>query len=372
MTDQGFPLIEYPEKASPHAWGCAHGESFREAISELAAIRRELIHSKNPALTPHISSLAKKQYLACKKYDEDLSSELDGIIEGSNLTLDDLVILNNYTDFRDLEMPDEGCSSLHIQRGENTFSGQTWDMHESAKSYVSLILVPPHKGHPAGVFFSLVGCLGMMGVNSEALLLGVNNLNTAKARPALMWPLLVRKALQKRDFLSMKQSLLTAPVSSGHNYFVSAPSTGVHLEITPTEKEEVASLDAEGEIFHTNHCLGEKTKLLEYPKAVSSTSHIRYELLKEKLPFVQNFKDMTALLRDHDNYPKSICSHFVSGKQDPAMTCGGAVADLTSKQALFWRGCPKYDHNFEECTFVFDERGFKKSSPNKKGDSCKS
>ena len=48
--------------------------------------------------------------------------------------------------------------------------------------------------------------------------------------------------------------------------------------------------------------------------------------------------DLRIEIKDHEGYPKSICSHFESGVQDPSMTCGGAVAEYSANKYTFWRG----------------------------------
>ena len=69
---------------------------------------------------------------------------------------------------------------------DNSISGQTWDMHGSAKNYISLIEIPETNNSPAQIYLSLVGCIGMMGVSSHNLLVGVNNLNTKNATASLI------------------------------------------------------------------------------------------------------------------------------------------------------------------------------------------
>ena len=167
MIDCNFPIITYDKDKTPQEWGQAHGEEFSRAIKELFEIRKGLMLEKNPALKRELKPLALEQWEATKKWAPYLSPELLGIAEGSGLELEDIVLLNNYTDFRDIALPDEGCSTIHVQSDKGHSSGQTWDMHGSAKNYLSLIKVPSTKDTPESVVFSLVGCVGMMGVNFD-------------------------------------------------------------------------------------------------------------------------------------------------------------------------------------------------------------
>lgn len=369
-TDCNFPIIKYQKGQSFKQWGQFHGETYRTAIRELFEIRIELMLAKSPYLKPHITPLAKEQLEVTRAFAPDITDELEGIAEGAGLKVEEIVILNNYTDFRDIEMPEEGCSTVHVSQNGKVFSGQTWDMHSSAKNYVCLIQTPEDHGYSASLSFSLVGCVGMMGVNSDKALIGVNNINTSNAKAGLIWPVLVRKCLQSKNLIDMRNILTNAPVTSGHNYIISDPTGGEHWEITPTKQEMVGRLDASasGGVFHTNHCLGEGVKKLEDQNSMSSTTFARFDLLTDKIGSVKSYNDLKKLLQDHEGHPKSICSHFESGTQDPSMTCGGGIADLSlsGDELYFWRGCPVHDDNFVEYNFTLEMFGesldFKRSN----------
>ena len=138
-TDCQFPYIVYEEKWSARKRGEFHGETYRRAIGELFSIRRELMLQKNPKLKRELKSLALAQWEASLKFAPEIAAEMEGIAKGAGLDIQDIVLLNNYTDFRDIMLPDEGCSTIGIQRGEELLAGQTWDMHSSAKNYLCLI-----------------------------------------------------------------------------------------------------------------------------------------------------------------------------------------------------------------------------------------
>ena len=362
MIEHNFPYIKYQKDQTYHQWGTAHGEEFRDGIKELVEIRKSLMLAKNPSLTNSLDELAKIQFDKSKEFAPLVADEILGISEGANITLTEVVILNNYTDFRDCQLPEEGCSTIHVDRKGEMYSGQTWDMHGSAKKYVSVLHIPEKDGAPETLCFSLVGCVGMMGVNTQKCLIGVNNINTMNAQAGVIWPLLVRKVLHESALEGMRDTLTRAPVTSGHNYILSSLEGGEHWEVTPGPKQRVSQLEkgTHGEIFHTNHCLGKDLIGIEDQSSLSSTTHARFELLEKKAPLVQSYKDFKELLTDHDGYPKSICSHFESGAQDPSFTCGGGVANINKGDVYFWRGCPHNDDNFVDHTFKIENNSFVK------------
>jgi isopenicillin-N N-acyltransferase-like protein len=354
MIDVGFPIIKYPQNKSPLEWGRAHGESFRTAIGELAAIRGLLLREKNPNLTDdHIASLADAQWQITRQFDRELAEELSGIAGGANLSITDLVILNNYTDFRDIQVTDQGCSLVYINYEQGPIAGQTWDMHGSAKNYVCVLDIEDVHAETAMIVFSLVGCVGLTGYNDRGAMIGVNNINTKGARPGVMWPAMVRSALKQTSFEEMVKLLVAARKTSGHNYLVAAGDQADMWEVAPDLSERVDHKRAGewGYLFHTNHCLGPKMALRETAIAQNSTTHIRYDLLKKKIGSVQSYRGLYELLNDHENYPQSICSNYQSGSQDPSITCGGAIGHLSTGEITMWRGDKLYDANFVEHRF---------------------
>ena len=353
MIDVGFPVIHYRKGESPLARGQKHGEEFAKSIKELTQIRRELMLQKSPELKSEIDILSLQQWAVSQSFDPEVALELRGIGEGASISLEDVVILNNYTDFRDITLPEEGCSTVHVNDQKNICAGQTWDMHGSAKNYACVIHLPKNDETPGALLFSLVGCVGMMGINSHRCLVGVNNINTRNARAGLIWPLLIRHLLKEKNREQIVSALKNSPVTSGHNYMVVDPSGGEQWEISPRSKACVSKVELphSGHTFHTNHCITKEAKSEEEATSQNSTTKIRYDLIKKKIGTVKDYSGLTKLLTDHENYPKSICSHFESGVQDPSITCGGGAADLSGEDIIFWRGCKSYDNNYVEHKF---------------------
>ena len=351
-----FPLIEYEKGKTPRDWGTFHGEEYRKKIVELFEIRRDLMLSRVPRLKPSWREAALAQWEQTLSFSPLLGEELEGIVQGSGLDKQGIAVVNNYTDFRDLGI-DQGCSTVQVNGEDGVWVGQTWDMHRSAKDYVCAIVVP---GKPECLMFSLLGCVGMMGMNARGAFLGVNNLNTYKARVGIFWPALVREALCRENRKDMVNVLKNAPVTSGHNYLAADPGGGEHWEISPTVKVQASALNwpQPGAIGHTNHCLNPEAVKIENPRGITSTTRERYELLQRKMGGVKSLTDLRNLLGDHDNYPRSICCHYESGAQDPSFTCGGGVADLREGRCLLWKGCREEGGDYGEYCFVLNKGKF--------------
>jgi isopenicillin-N N-acyltransferase-like protein len=355
--DVNFPLIEYQPGQSHRGWGQRHGETWREAIQELIEIRTSLMREKNPGLNEHlISDLAAQQWQATASYDAALTEELTGIAEGAAVTTNEIVVLNNYTDFRDIQVSDQGCSVIYVHRHGQRIAGQTWDMHGSAKRFITCLTIPAGE-HSAAVVFSIVGCVGMMGFSAGGQMIGVNNLNTDRARPGVLWPVVIRKLIQATSLAQQQQILRQAPLTSGRSFLLAGRQGAEFWEVAPDLAERVSQLTSqeEGHLFHTNHCLGTQARQRETKLALTSTTHLRYDLIEKKIGAVNDLASAWNLLNDHDGYPRSICSNYQTSSQDPSITCGGAVGDLRSGVVRMWRGDKLHDSNFVEHQFQLSE-----------------
>lgn len=334
--DRDFPHLSFSSTMSATERGNLHGEEYSEAIKELCLIRRGLMLTKSPHLEDHLEKLSQEQYDITKRHFPLQWEELEAIRRSSGISIEDIVILNNYTDFRDIQLEDEGCTTVGLNREEKV-SGQTWDMHSSAKNYVCTMEVPGKWNA-----FSMLGCIGMMGANSQSLFVGVNNLNTQKARSGVIWPALIRALLECHNIKSFRETLLSAPVTSGHNYLISDGNIWENWEVGATFQSLSCEINEHrSAIFHTNHCLDNEAIALEEPLSTNSTSQNRFKIIKEKEASLANAKDMITVFQNHDEYPKSLCSHFQADTTDPSTTCGGAVFDHTKKTFSMWRCCPK-------------------------------
>lgn len=354
MIDVGFPIIEYSAGQTFRQWGQGHGESWREAIRELVDIRTALLREKNPLFSGEtIQALADVQWKATLAYDAALADELCGIAEGAGIRLDQLVVLNNYTDFRDIEVPDQGCSTVYIHRNGHRLAGQTWDMHGSAKRFLCCLKIPAAENRCQSVVLSIVGCVGMMGYTSRGSMVGVNNINTDRARPAVLWPVFIRRLIDSGSLSQQREALRDAPLTSGRCILLADREGGEFWEAMPDLSERVAHMDGDqlGHLFHTNHCLGSQTRLREVRQSLSSTTHARFQLLDKKIGAVTDLNSAWDLLNDHEGYPQSICSNFQTNSIDPSITCGGAVGDLGAFRVRMWRGDRLHDAQFVEHHF---------------------
>jgi isopenicillin-N N-acyltransferase-like protein len=356
-----LPVFELPE-GSPRVRGRAHGEAFREKIHQLAQLRTDLALSQGRFPSEgSVLETARRHLPVLEGWDSSLYEELLGIAEGADIPPERVVVLNHYTDLKDIDPArpladfgpeEEDCSAVvALTEGDGPVLGQTWDMHGSAAPFVLLLDVPalevgPLRRPPCQVF-TLVGCVGMTGLNAHGLGITINNLKSHDARIGVLWPALVRRMLAQPTVPAARHVLQTAPLSSGHHYLLASPEATCAIETSGVVREVVFEADfaeaALGTTFvHTNHCLAEATARVSWVND-TSTTHRRFDWLTQSLGArpVAGAADLWVRLGSHDGYPKSVCTHLSDeGFGEHAMkTCGGVVMRLRRRELWATAGC---------------------------------
>lgn len=352
-------IFEYPPDASPREWGRAHGEAFREEIGELAAIRTYLtIKIGRFATEQQVVTAARAHLPVLEAYDRDRYDELLGIAEGAAIDPIKAVILNHYTDLRDLDPKDfgddEGCSSLYARTDEGSILAQTWDMHATSIPYVMLLRVPAVGDAPEAWVLSLTGCLGLAGLNARGVGICINNLPSLDAHVGVVWPALVRTVLTRRSAASAHEAVLDAPLGSGHHYLVADAGAAFAIEASGTRKKVVYRGEP-AQYGHTNHCIdAEVGQGCWVPEA--STSYPRYELLTKTLAErpIAGARDAWERLGSREGYPNSICTNRATPENPHGTaTCATLVMNLDRRELYTHDG---FCHNVEPDLYDFDRR----------------
>jgi isopenicillin-N N-acyltransferase-like protein len=333
--------------ASHREIGRAHGEGERAGIAELAEIRLELLERRSTVRgRDRLLALAAAHLPVLEQASPALRAELAGISEGSGVSEDRLVVLNHYTDIRDIRAEQWadgggiGCSIVFVPRPGGGLLGQTWDMHASAEPYVRVLDLRPPGGPPV-VALTVAGCLGMVALNAYGVAVAINNLTPTDGRVGLLWPALVRMMMGEASAAGALEVLRGAHLGSGHNYLIADAEQVYNVETTGLRKKVTAD-NPTRPFFHTNHYLDAELQALEAPLYPTSTTHDRYRLLDARLNAATpgSAQDLMRLLGDHEGMPRSICSH-VRDEDDPSAskTCGAVVIDLAARALFGAAGC---------------------------------
>ena len=340
---------------TPFEMGYQHGQAYADQIRELADERIHLSSDKNWTGQALSRQEVMKLGEACLSYHQtyapELMEELDGMSEATGVGLTELVILNGFTDFIDtiygidptsiavsaqkvddiIAIPAhpgvDNCTAFIVSPDATTegdgFYGQTWDMHATATPYVILLRGKPAEGL-SFLTLTIMGCVGMIGMNEAGIAIGINNLVASDGQIGVTWPFVIRKALAQDNLDDALASITEARLAGGHNYMlVDANGRGYNVEAMASRYhiEEVT----EGTSTHTNHCLISQN--IDVERARLPKSQLNSETrLSEAQRLLNDGKvtldDLFALTRNHgETY--GICTH----PEEPFFveSCGAAI-----------------------------------------------
>jgi isopenicillin-N N-acyltransferase-like protein len=340
---------------SSHDAGRGHGAAHAGEIRALATLRTELTRTVGGfASSDEVLRAAAEHVDVLESFDADLHQELIGIAEGAGVTPADIVVLNHYTDLRDLKRSgwgvdaDGGCSLIYGR--EAKVLAQTWDMHASAMPFVTMLHVPEGNA-PEAWLLSLTGCLGMAGMNRHGVAIGINNLHSKDAQVGVVWSALVRRALREKTAEAALEVLENSPVGSGHNYFVADRQRGFALETSGVLRKLIYKDDDGPSFVHTNHCLDDDVAACSRVPPGSST-YDRLEWLSKSVGErpIEGIEDAWTRLGSVEGYPRSVCTNMSTfDKPHASATCAGIAMDMQSSRV--W-ACAGQTHRAPPNIFV--------------------
>ncbi|MDE0668212.1 MAG: C45 family autoproteolytic acyltransferase/hydrolase [bacterium] len=265
------PLRVMDASGSAEEIGAAHGRAHAAEIQAYTADRVGIVASGvwtgAPLPAADVVDIAHSMIPAHESFDGDLHAEMVAMAEAAGVSPAEAIVVGGFTDFVDAvraaaanapspAASEDDCTAVLVPDGRADGAGflaQTWDMHASATDHVLLLRVRPD-GAPAARLFTTAGCLGQIGINSEGLCVGVNNLTGADGRPGVAWPSVVRAMLKCSTAPEALEVLLGADLAGAHNYLIlDRQGTGFNVEAMPSARPVTAL--GHDPLVHTNHTL---------------------------------------------------------------------------------------------------------------------
>jgi len=319
-----LPVIEL--EGTPREMGEAYGESCRDAVHELYAIRMKSVmafawEARRRFSEEQVLEVCRQCLPPTEAYDPAGYEEFCGIGRGAGLSPEQVFALNGLTDLRDAlaygeGVAPEGCTSFIVAPDRaaagQLLIGQTWDLYTSNMPYLRLVHRKPADG-PETLSTTTVGCLTLIGVNSEGIAVGNTNLRTKDSRIGVQYLSVLHRALQSSSPKEAATAVADAPRVGAHYYYLGGPNgRAVGLECSAAQH---ARFDvAQGTFVHCNHCLDPGLAELEVDPPADSTRHRQdrlTELLAENRDGI-GVEDLKRMLSDHEGDELAICRHHGS------------------------------------------------------------
>jgi len=332
--------------------GRAFGEACRDEIQEFYHLRvknalmQAKQHGDRDVDERHLLEVARRSLGPTEAFDPDGFAELEGIAEGSGLSLEAVLGMNGLTDYRDVlawhgDLEDfGGCSAFIVGRevtaGGDALCGQTWDLATDNMPYVIGVIRKPDHG-PETRCLTTVGCLSLIGMNELGLAVGTTNIRTEDARPGVNYLSLIHRALASATLEEAVSSILSAQRAGAHFYYlVDAEGRAAAVETTAHlfHRQEAST----GQYVHCNHCLIPAHVEIE-GNTPSVSSHARQHRLVELIEAdggKSSLETMKRALADHENGDNAICRHDFGG----ISSNGAVVMAPTSRRIEACHGLP--------------------------------
>ena len=320
------------------AHGSACGEMIRKYVDDRIGLSAQEQWSGGVADRDLILSCADETLEFHEKFSESLYTEMLALAEAAGITPQEAVAVGGFTDLVDVvrarvvaSIPDQHNCTGVINPKTGVFA-QTWDMHASAGEFVIMLKLDPLIG-PDVFVQTTAGCLGQIGMNEAGIAVGINNL-TARGKPGVTWPFVVRKTLEQDNLDDAIDVVLDADLAGGHNYFVMGPDgDGATVEAMPFSKRVTRSNGAP--LVHANNCLYPETRAEEtgrLPEWVANSDE-RLRIGEE------NAEDLEAFFADPTISRRVEDLHEVG-------TCGAVIIEPAKRRMRAVWGLPG-DHPWE-------------------------
>ncbi|MBN1657633.1 MAG: hypothetical protein JXA93_04485 [Anaerolineae bacterium] len=330
-----LPLIEVVGGA--RARGEQQGEGCREKNVAAVARYREIIPKAINMTWEQAVREARKFLPYAEEAFPLYVEELRGVAEGAGLSFHEVWTLNCYEGLTETHQQVWGCTCMSV-RDDQARDGhvllahnEDWSSVDSENVY--LVRARPDDGPPfIGMTYGPL--LVNIGLNADGIGVAINSVYPTDGRVGVPRVLCSRAVLNARTIGQAIRACVPKLRAGGYSYLL-ADAHGELYSIETSATTHDISYGDDGWLVHTNHYLAPKMQELEEAGTYSS-SHVRLNrarrLLRAQLGDV-TVEGLQMILRDHVNYPNSICVH-----EDPAdpphereVTLASLVMDLTDR-----------------------------------------
>lgn len=294
--------------------GYQHGELLKPQIHSLIEMLMHRISCESSSDRDFITKSIKKYIPYIESTAPHILSEIKGIADGSESNLPDVMFLNLRHEILNglLEVGDE-CTSFGIAPNRSSTGkliiAQNVDQPKEFSGLMQTVKIKPDSG-PTILMHILPGNVGQHGINSYGLIRASNGLKS-KDESVYGVPrvILNRLILEQKDVESAISLISSSSRTVSSNYLL-GDTYGNLLSIESTAHEIKILSPKEGILVHANNFLDSDIRQLDTNRSKDSPK--RYdralELINGNIGKV-GIKTVKTWLRDHINYPESVCNH---------------------------------------------------------------
>jgi len=259
---------------------------------------------------------AKKYIPFIENYSLEIADEIRGTAEGAEISLQELVMV---IAFPEMYYPRlfQHCTAFAVG-GEATIDGEIYvgqNEDEALDPWLNgecaVLVTVRRKEGPDVLTYTYAGVPSMKGMNSAGIAMCINAITCEQSQLGVPSLVVTREALYQRTIGDAIDAIVRAPRADSLNYVI-ADSNGelCDIEATPKDYDLIYS---DRMTVHANHFLSQRIKIeKDMVRNSSANTCIRFNRMRRLLEAEVgkiDLKFLMSVLRDHVNYPKSICRH---------------------------------------------------------------
>lgn len=354
MRTSELPVVVL--KGSGFARGRKHGLVLKARIQELIAAQSRQLAARIGTDCAEAVEAEKAAFLETQHHEDaidawcpDLMDEVEGIADGAETTVADILFLNLTDEYWAYSAKNQAvsevnsakCTSFGIadQTAGRVWSGQNMDVGSWCEGFQTLFWIEADEDAPEALVLGRPGCLGLCGLNTANIGVACNTLLTLQASArGLPVAFVVRHLLTYQCVDEAIAFLISAPHASGQNYLLSSHEAVKSFEACASGVEEYVWHADTSRIFHTNHPLANQNcnAFTASPSSLAST-HARLASIAARLgnndqqPTLQDIKAALSA-RDNPDYPVSRLGDYQDA--DIGYTFASLIYELSDSAKL--------------------------------------
>ena len=337
--------------------GCQIGEACRNLIQHSVQSAQALIDStySHLQLTWEGAITQSRKYIPFieERYPQYIE-EMYGIAEGANTSFDEIAVVNALEAVTMDALHLTKCTSFAVNE-TRTLDGHVLVAHNEDwlpedEADIFLIHATP-QDEPPFLAMTYGGLLPNIGLNAYGLAQCCDSVYPTDTRIGTPRVVVSRAVLAARTIDGAIRATTASQRAAGYNHLI-AHESGELYNIEVSARNSAILYAQDGAISHTNHYLDPKMQAIEDEPEEMVSTRIRYfradRLLRQSRQ--HTVETLQAILRDHTNFPDSICNHSIHelDPMDRETTICSLVMDLNERTLdLAWGNpCVNRYHTF--------------------------
>jgi isopenicillin-N N-acyltransferase like protein len=323
-----------------HQMGQQMGEACRDQIAHSIEDARQLLADayEQIQLTWQGAQTQGRKFLpfAEERYPQYVE-EMKGIAEGANISLDEIVCLNAMEAVTMDALHLTKCTSMAVNQ-ERSANGHVLVAHNEDwvpedMEDVFLVHARPDD-EPPFLAMTYGGLLPNIGFNANGIAQCCDSVYPTDSRIGIPRIIVSRAVLAAPNTGEAIRTTVIPHRAAGYNHMI-VDENGEMYNVEVSSRRFALMYGENGFLAHTNHFLTWEMQQIESEPDELISTRVRYyraqRLLKQSQHHTIN--SLQAILRDHMNFPDSICNHAKEGNPlDREMTITSLVIDLTNRQ----------------------------------------